>query len=64
MDHERDELRTYERKRGHGTITRIYREDPEACAEAVLYVLKMRPPAGRFGDPEAPDRAEVPGETE
>ena len=37
MDHER-------REDAHQGITRIYREDPKACAEAVLYVLKMRQP--------------------
>ena len=37
MDHER-------REDADKSVTRIYREDPEACAEAVLYVLGMRQP--------------------
>ena len=39
MDHERNEVREQE-----GTITRIYREDPEACVEAILYALKIWDP--------------------
>ena len=44
MDHERNELRKHERE---ATVTRVYREDPEACAKAVLYALEMRGLAGR-----------------
>lgn len=51
MDHER---------RDAGHVTRVYREDPEACAEAVRYVLKIR---ARETQP-LTSRAENPGEEE
>ena len=54
MGHERNEVRKQE-----GAITRIYREDSEACAEAVRYALEMRggreeaqPPTGIAESPE------------
>ena len=56
MDRERREVREQERE---GAVTCIYREDPEACAEAVLYVLKMRQPEPRE---ERITLEELPGE--
>ena len=42
MDQERDKLRAHGQKRETHRITRTYREDPEARAEAVA-----RPPSSR-----------------